>query len=266
MALLPATYFPAHEDNLMRAEGDTALARKRFFEERPGNLRFLLEQRYAWMNEYLDGKRDVVELGSGAGFAREFLRNPNLRLTDVSGKPWIDQCVDAMKLPFADGWLDAIVCSHMIHHVAQPVLFFREASRALKPGGAILISEINTSWMMRALLRLMRHEGWSYDIDVFDETRIANDPRDPWSANCAIPQLLFADRSRFESALPTLKVERFERCECLIFPLSGGVIARSPTIPLPNAALRGVHALDQLLVAVAPRVFALGMRVVIRKA
>ena len=35
---------------------------------------------------------------------------------------------------------------------------------------------------MRFLLRLMRHEGYSYDVNVFDENCVCNDPADPWSA------------------------------------------------------------------------------------
>lgn len=264
-SLLPRIYFPSHTENRMVSEGDVAAARARFLTERPNNLNFLLEQRYGWMNEYLCGKERVVELGSGAGFAKEFIRNISLKLTDIVKHPWIDEQVDAVKLPYEPESLDAIICSHMIHHIASPVTFFKQARRALKKDGLILISEIYTSYLMRALLRVMRHEGWSYNIDIFDEKQVANDPSDPWSANCAIPQLLFSDPARFSQALPGLKIERCELTECLIFPLSGGVIAKTKTVHLPKWALELLHGLDQCLVSVAPRFFALGMRVVVRR-
>lgn len=265
MSLLPRTFFPRHEENRMKSEGDVARARDFFLARRPSNLSFLLEQRYGWMNEYLEGRKTVIELGSGAGFSREFIRNPNLKLTDVANHPWIDMHVDAMSLPFEPGSVDAIICSHMIHHVARPKLFFEQAMRVLAPGGVILISEIETSLMTRALLRLMRHEGWSYDCKVFDISTVANDPVDPWSANCAIPELLFTEPARFEAEVGGLKVARNELTECLVFPLSGGVIAKSRTVNLPRALLKLVHRLDQVLIGVAPRVFAMGRRVVLRK-
>lgn len=263
--LLPRVYFPSHNENRMVSEGDVTAARARFLTERPTNLSFLLKQRYSWMNMYLHGKERVVELGSGAGFAKEFISNPSLKLTDVVKHPWIDEQVDAMNLPYEPESLDAIICSHMIHHIASPVAFFKQAKRALKKGGLILVSEIYTSLMMKALLRMMRHEGWSYDIDIFDEKQVANDPSDPWSANCAIPQLLFSDPARFSEAVPGMQIERHELTECLTFPLSGGVIAKTKTFLLPMWALKLVHKLDQSLVSISPRLFALGMRVVVRR-
>jgi SAM-dependent methyltransferase len=204
-------------------------------------------------------------LGSGAGFAREFVSNPNLKLTDVVQRPWIDEEVDALALPWEDESLDAIVCSHMIHHLASPTQFFSKVSRKLKPGGRIVIQEINTSYLMRLMLRMMRHEGWSREVDVFDESCVANDPRDPWSANCAIPELLFKDVAKFESNHPEYRVIHHELRECFIFLISGGVIAKTKTIQLPWFALRGVALLDRALVKVMPSMFALGRFVVLEK-
>ncbi len=119
--------------------------------------------------------------------------------------------------------------------------------------------------MMRTLLWLMKHEGWSYDVDVFSEGTVANDPTDPWSANCAIPEMLFADEKTFMDKVPGFRFLRNERCECVLFPLSGGVIAKSPTINLPKPILHLINLLDTTLTTVAPSVFALGQRVVLEK-
>ena len=118
---------------------------------------------------------------------------------------------------------------------------------------------------MRFLLRLMRHEDWSYDVNVFNEHEIVNDKADLWSANCAAPELLFNDISAFEREFTSLKIERNELCECLIFPISGGVISKTKMPELPALVLKGILALDRLLVRVAPNLFALGRRVVIKK-
>ena len=50
---------------------------------------------------------------------------------------------------------------------------------------------------MRVLLYLMKHEGYSYKNDIFDESKATNDLNDPWAANCAIPQLLFQNGKLF---------------------------------------------------------------------
>ena len=250
----------------MQHEGDVALARERFLRTKPSNLTYLLETRYLWMNAFCEGKEQVIEIGAGAGFSKEFITNSSLVLTDFdSPHPWIEQRVDAMHMPYAADSLDVIISSHMIHHVAKPLVLFEEIHRVLKPGGLLLIHDVNTSLVFRLLLRVMRHEGWSYDVDVFDRRRVANHPEDPWSANCAIPEMLFSDPDRFHRALPGLKVIRNELCECFIFPLSGGVIAKSRTVNLPRMLLEGVNAIDALLVRMLPSVFALGRRVVLEK-
>lgn len=153
----------------------------------------------------------------------------------------------------------------MIHHLSSPVRFFREMKRILRPSGLLLIQEINTSLLMRMLLRAMRHEGWSYDINVFEENTVANDPADPWSANCAIPELLFRDPARFERSVPWFTVRVNKLCECFLFPLSGGVIAKTKTINLPRAVLSIVQTLDAVLVSASPKLFALGRSVVLER-
>lgn len=47
---------------------------------------------------------------------------------------------------------------------------------------------------MRIILYLTKYEGFSYNIDVFDEDVIANEITDPWSAYFAIPELLFQNK------------------------------------------------------------------------
>lgn len=263
--ILSGPYFPSHEQNRLAHEGDVVAARESFLASRPSNLAFLLRRRYAWMDEFLEGRKVALELGAGAGFSKEILRHRDLVLTDYEKRPWIDQQVDALALPFEPSSVDAVVCSHMIHHLASPTKLFHDLHRVLKPGGVVLIQEINTSLLMRLLLRLTRHEGWSYDVDVFDAKAVANDPRDPWSANCAIPQMLFADAARFEARFPGFRVRKNDLNEVLLLPLSGGVIAKARTINLPFRLLRLIDRLDSTLVRLFPSVVALGRSVVLEK-
>ena len=259
------TYFPLHSENRMIQEGNTRSAREYFLKLRPSNLEALLKSRYSWMNQYIGDSKKIYELGCGAGFLREFVYSPYLILTDISNQDWVDEYLDATALPFADESIDIFICSHMIHHLAYPSRFLKQASKALKPGGCILIAEINTSLVMKLMLRIMRHEGWSYEVDVFDESTIANQPSDPWSANCAIPEMLFRDSNKFEEFIPSLAVERNDLCEFLLFPLSGGVIAKTRTINLPRFILRFIKHIDSLLIRILPNIFACGRLVVLRK-
>jgi hypothetical protein len=110
----------------------------------------------------------------------------------------------------------------------------------------------------------MRHEGWSYQIDIFDENQVANDPKDPWSANCAIPELLFEQTDKFHKKFPSFKIIKNEKNEGFIFPLSGGVIAKTKLPEFPTWFLKVVYSIDKLLIKLFPNIFALGRSVVIK--
>jgi SAM-dependent methyltransferase len=153
----------------------------------------------------------------------------------------------------------------MIHHVAKPLPFLKKLARCLKPGGTIVIHDIHASIAMKSVLWLMRHEGWSVDVDIFNENQVCNDPKDPWSANCAVSRLLFDQPERFHRAIPLLKIELDQPEELFIFLGSGGVIAQTFAIPLPEIVLKTLHAIDRVLCAIAPNIFALSRKIVLRK-
>ena len=262
---LPRTYFPTHEENRFEHEGDVARAREYFLTHRPRNLEFLLHKRYDWMNAHLRPGMRVVEFGAGSGLSKEFIRHEGFRISDVEPRPWTDDVADAMDPPYPDGSIDAAIFSHMIHHLTNPARFFASVRKMLAPNGVVLIQELNTCFLLKLALRAMRHEGWSYDIDVFDPNVVANDPRDPWSANCAIPELMFRDEREFERRIPGFRIEKNELNECFVFLACGGVVVRAKTVELPRFALRAIDAMDGALVKLMPSVFAMGRSVVLRK-
>lgn len=194
--------------------------------------------------------------------SKAYIKKPYC-LTDFADNAWLDmKNVNALQLPFAESSLDFIISSNMIHHLAKPYEFFKEAKRVLKPQGKIIIQEIHTSFFMRLILRLMRHEGYSYEVDVFDKNTICNDPNDLWSANCAIPEILFNDAKKFRQNFGfEIKDRKFS--EFMIFPLSGGVIAKAKTIQLPTGLLKIIDSIDSLLCKIAPNIFALQNRLVL---
>ncbi len=259
------TYKPAHELNRMRQEGDVLAARKFFFGTKFHNLKFLLEGRFDWMNAFIPAGAKGVEVGAGSGLSKEFIKADYL-VTDYAPNDWLDvENVDALATPFKDGEFDFVISSNMIHHTPYPVKFFEETKRLLKPGGVLLVQEINASFFMRALLRLMRHEGYDFGADVFSREKVATDPNDLWSANCAIPRLLFDDAKKFEKEVPYFKIEKQSFSEFFNFINSGGVVAKTVYIPLPIFILKILRFLDNILTRILPGIFALQRQIVLRR-
>src|SRR5450631_876991 len=258
-------FIPKPIDHLTNPEAVTR-ARENYLAKRPRNLEFLFKKRFDWMNEYVDGKSVVVDLGCGTGLSCEFIRNPNLMLTDINEYPWIDKKVDALNPPFGDNSVDVFITSHIIHHLAHPMVFFDNITRMLKPGGYLLIQEMETSLLLKTLLRIMKSEGWNSNVDVYNRSVPCTEfAKDPWSANTAIPHLLFSHPDRFEKEAKGLKIVRNELSECLIFPVSGGVLVKVPMPTLPIFALNAIDKTDDALISIAPDLFALGRTVVLQK-
>lgn len=250
----------------MKHEGDVAGARQHFFSSTSQNLRQLLAGRFNWMNKYIPKDGRGLEVGCGTGISKEFIKAREYVISDYAEHPWLDVCnVDALNTGFPDGSFDFVVSSNMVHHVPYPVRFFDEMSRILKPGGVLLIQEINASFFMRMLLRLMRHEGYSFDVNVFDPNLVCTDPNDLWSANCAIPNLLFDDPAKFHANVPQFRITKQSHSEFFNFINSGGVIAKTYSIPLPVFFLKALELTDTLLANCLPSVFALQRQVVLMK-
>lgn len=262
-----STYFPSHEANRMKGEGCVSDAREYFFSGKNSILKLLIEQRFSWMNDYI-GENDakIIEIGSGPGLSKEYIQSNKLVLTDILDNDWIDMHVDALDLPFEDNSLDVVICSHMIHHVAHPAVFLASIYKKLNSGGRLIIQDIYTGAILKFVLRLMRHEGWSDEVDVFNENEVCNDLSDPWSANCSIPKLLFfRGRKKFDREFPMYNVKKIERNECFLFLCSGGVIAKSFTLPIGSKGAKIIQTMDRFLVRLFPEVFACGCSIVLEK-
>lgn len=260
------TYFPTHNENRMRNEGNVEAARAYFMTGKNRVLYHLIEQRFSWMNEFINqSDQIVIELGCGAGLSKFFIHTPNLILTDVDEHPWVDKCENALEIDYPDESIDVVICSHMIHHISNPASFFDDLCRKLKPGGRIIIQDIYTSSIMKLVLRIMHHEGWSDTIDVYDRKIICNDPVDPWSANCSIPKLMFFGEGAFEEQFPAFRMLKRARNECFLFLTSGGVIAKTHYLPVGDKGVKLIKYIDKLLVNIAPSIFACGCSVVLEK-
>lgn len=239
-------------------------ARQHFLQKRPQNLEFLLSSRYLWMSKYTAKKSMIIELGCGTGLSNLWITEPNLEVTDVYENEWVDRVVDAQYLPYENNSIDIFICSHMLHHIPRPVVALEEMERCLKPHGFILVNEVNCSLLMKALLRVVGHEGWDYSIDPFDKTRNLNDPADPWSGNNAIASIMFQERT-FTRHFPSLKITKNRAVECLLTIVAGGVTTKTPTMELPKLILSVIVLFDRLVCKLLPNIFGLSRRIAIQK-
>lgn len=181
-----------------------------------------------------------VEIGSGPGFARQFIAD--LELTDLVRAPWHDREVSAEALPYGDASLGAIVLFDVLHHLPSPRRFFAEAVRVLRPGARLVMCEPYVSPVSYPVYKLFHDEPLALRVDpLADQT--GTDARDPFDSNQAIPTLLFGRaRAVFEREFPTLAIRDVEYFAGLSYPASGG-FSRRPILPMPVwSVLHGLEA------------------------
>ena len=60
----------SNEENKMQAIANTQVARDFFYSNKSTNVRFLLNKRFSWMNNFIKDEDYGIEVGSGAGFSK----------------------------------------------------------------------------------------------------------------------------------------------------------------------------------------------------
>jgi 2-polyprenyl-6-hydroxyphenyl methylase / 3-demethylubiquinone-9 3-methyltransferase len=124
-------------------------------------LRAESRHRNPWVAEILGGgRRDVLDVGCGAGYLANDLAERGYRVTglDTSAEALavardhdrtrsVEYIVgDACALPFADGRFDAVCAMDLIEHVGQPERLIAEAARVVRPGGLVFFHTFNRTW------------------------------------------------------------------------------------------------------------------------
>jgi len=169
-----------------------------------------------------EGPGAVLEIGSGAGFLDRFV--PGLITSETFACPGVRLVLDGLRLPFATAALRAIVMTNVLHHLPRPRQFFSEASRCVRPGGAIVMVEPwVTSWSTFVYTRL-HHEPFQAAAEHWEFPS-----RGPLSgANGALPWILFErDRAAFAREFPQWSVEVVAPMMPFRYLLSGGVSMRT---------------------------------------
>jgi SAM-dependent methyltransferase len=134
----------------------------------------------------------VLELGCGIGKLGARARAEGRRRwisTDIIAAPNALLRCDAMKLPVASGALDHIVFVDVLHHLASPTLFFKEAARVLRPGGGIVCVEPWITPLSFPIYRFIHHEGC--DLSRHVEAPFSGERSKPaYEGDNGIPTLL----------------------------------------------------------------------------
>ena len=217
----------------------TTVLRKRILKEK-AFLRHIYEEWYESLVAALpsiDGL--VLELGTGAGFLRDTISG--LITSDVLPLPDIDVVLDAHHIPFHESSLRAIVLIDVLHHLPEPRGFFAEASRCVKPRGALVMIEPWVTPWSRLVYGRLHHEPFYPDADRWESP--ATGPLS--GANGALPWIMFQrDRSRFTSEFPEWRTKTIETHMPFSYMLSGGVSMRGF---VPGFAYKPIRCLERLV-------------------
>ena len=257
----------SHNENRMKSIADTKIARELYYSSKSKNVRFLLNERFSWMNDFIQDEETGIEVGSGAGFSKDFIKNKNFKLTDIGEDDHLDfKNIDAQSTSFESESFDYVIASNMIHHIPFPIKFFKEMNRIIKKGGKLIIFESYCSLVFQLATIIMKHEGFDFTLDVWDEKNPKSDEKNAWHGNIAVPHLIFDDKTKFEKNLGKyFKIEYEKLTECFIFLNSGGVTSKTKCIPLNNFFLNLLNKIDRILVKLFPKIFCMGRRIVLKK-
>lgn len=200
------------------------------------------------------GPEAVLEIGSGAGFLKEYISS--LVASEVFHCPNIDIVCDATSLPFQDRSLRAIVMTDVLHHIPDIEGFLTEAARCVKPGGAIVMIEPwHTPWS-RLIYTYLHHEPFEPAAEHWDFPK-----QGPLSgANGALPWIVFSrDRSRFGDLFPQWEIQGIKLLMPFTYLLSGGVSLRAL---MPSFTFRFWRRFEDLVPQAS---FAMFARIVLRR-
>jgi len=200
-------------------------------------LRAVYHEFFADLLRVVRGRTPIVELGAGPGFFKEYY--PGLISTDVITTPWVDVVCDACALPFRAESVGAMVMVDVLHHLPHPLDFMIEASRVLKPGGLIAMTEPWITPFSYLLYRYFHHEDCTLHIDLrhpFEGRR-----KTAFDGNATIPYKLAGHYHRDSGILRLARQKPF-----LALPYLA-TFGFKRTQPLPGSLIRAARSCERML-------------------
>lgn len=182
-----------------------------------------------------------LEIGGGSGRLKENLGTA-LLTSDVFQTPWIDIQLDAHNFPAREGAFRNVIAIDVLHHLPDPVQFFRECVRTLSKGGRILLLEPHISIWGFLVYRYLHHEPCNLADSVWGDRPIAKDHN---FANAALPWLMLEHgRRRFEREFPGLHIIHSEYLDFVAYPVSGGF---NYGTWMPSSVIRAILTCERII-------------------
>lgn len=114
----------------------------------------------------------VADIGTGTGFLAEAAIDAGARVIGVdlsegmlrqvsarlAGRPFEARQSIGAEMPLTDYEVDAVVANMFLHHAEDPPATIAQLSRALKPGGRLVITDADTH--THEWLRVEQHDRW----------------------------------------------------------------------------------------------------------
>jgi SAM-dependent methyltransferase len=153
-------------------------------------LRLVYEVWFDLLLEQIPRGAVTVEIGAGMGTfaAHARARRPDLRwiATELAVTGWNDVVADALRLPFPDACLDAVVGVDVLHHLARPRWFFTEAARVLRPGGRIALVEPWVTPLSFIIYRFFHQESCAFTDPWQPFVATGDTSKDAFDGNAAV--------------------------------------------------------------------------------
>jgi SAM-dependent methyltransferase len=203
----------------------------------------------------------TLEIGGGIGNLKRQL--PDVIASDIQFAPGLDCVIDAQRLPVATASIANLVMVDVLHHLDDPLGFFREAERVLRPGGRIVMVEPAITPGSALFYRFAHREPVRTGVDPLRDRRSAGGPM-PTEPNQAIPTLIATrHRACFHALLPALRIARTDWFSLASYPLSGGF---QPWVLIPAGLAGPLMWAERVVERAIGRLAAFRLLLVIEKA
>jgi SAM-dependent methyltransferase len=208
----------------MNLDNPVLTAKRREVIQKKEFLRRIYSEWYSLLSSTVpQGSGDVLEIGSGGGFMREFI--PELITSDLFSCQGVDMVLNACRpWSFEKNQLKAVLMVDVLHHLPDVQTFFNEADNAVSSNGSIAMIEPWVSPWSRLIYSRLHHEPF---VPLSQEWSFpSNGPLS--GANIALPWILFSrDRLAFKNKFKNLNIETIYPFMPTSYLLSGGVSMRS---------------------------------------
>lgn len=182
----------------------------------------------------------ALEIGSGAGFAKEMILE--MVTSDIVPYEGLDKVIDGAVLPYQDGSLKIVCMLNVFHHMADVGAFLKESQRCLAPGGRILIADQHIGIFSRFILSKLHDEPFDPDAAEWELKQHSD-------ANGALAWIVFVrDSKKLERLFPKLRLVRYQPHSPLRYWLAGGLKRWDL---LPGCLYDIAKAFDEFLIGIS---------------